>query len=208
MASRLVLRHTSLVMRASARQRYSFREYVQLEEYSNVRHEFVNGCIYAMAGGTPRHAALAARIIQRLGAQLAGGPCEVFTSDLRIRVSATGLATYPDVSVVCGRLETDPDDAASILNPTVLVEVLSDSTEDYDCGEKLEHYRQIPTARAIMLLSHREPLAELWQRDPSGVWSKSTVRAGQTIDLAPIGCTVAIDDLYRDLPVAAERVGD
>ncbi len=192
-------------MRTAARQRYTFREYVQLESYSNVRHEFFDGCIYAMAGGTPRHAALAARVIQRLGAQLAGAPCEVFTSDLRVRVAATGLATYPDVSVVCGRLETDAEDAASIINPTVLVEVLSDSSEDYDRGEKLDHYRQIPAARVILLLSHREPLAELWERDPSGPWSRRTLRAGQTIDLPAIGCDIALDALYRDLPGGTKR---
>lgn len=192
-------------MRPPARQRYSFREYVELEAYSNVRHEFLGGSIYAMAGGTPRYSALAARVIQRLGAQLAGGLCEVFTSDLRVRVAATGLATYPDVSVVCGRLETDPEDAASVVNPIVLVEVLSDSTEEYDRGEKLDHYRQIPSAQAILLLSHREPLAELWQRGESGAWSSEILHAGQMVGLAVIGRTISVEELYRDLPHAAER---
>ena len=109
-------------MTAAARRHFSFHEYVRLEEYSNVRHEFLDGVIYAMAGGTPGHAALAARIIGKFRAQLEGKPCEVFTSDLRVRVVATGLATYPDVTVVCGRLEVDPDDPTTVINPVVLVD--------------------------------------------------------------------------------------
>jgi Uma2 family endonuclease len=195
-------------MTEPARQRFSFREYLRLEEYSNVRHEFLDGVIYAMAGGTPEHAALAARIIQRLGAQLEGRPCEVFTSDLRVRVAATGLATYPDVSVVCGKLETDPEDPATVLNPTVLVEVLSDSTAEYDRGKKLDHYREIPSLREVVIVSHREPVIEVWGRDETGVWSSQAVPAGQRVRLRSIGCELAIDDLYKDLPAAAPSISN
>lgn len=187
-------------MTEPARRRFSFREYLRLEEYSNVRHEFLDGVIYAMAGGTPAHAALAARLIQRLGAQLVGAPCEVFTSDLRVRVSATGLVTYPDVTVVCGKLETDPEDPASVLNPTVLVEVLSDSTAEYDRGEKLDHYREIASLREVVLVSHREPVVEVWRRDKTGTWSSQIARAGEKVQLRSIGCAFVIDDVYRDLP--------
>jgi len=187
-------------MTEPARRHFSFREYVRLEEYSNVRHEFLEGVIYAMAGGTPAHAALAARVIQRLGAQLDGRRCEVFTSDLRVRVAATGLATYPDVTVVCGKLETDPEDPATVLNPTVLVEVLSDSTAEYDGGEKLDHYRKIASLREIVLVSHREPLVDVWRRDQREAWSRQAAGVGQTVTLQSIACELAIDDLYRDLP--------
>jgi Uma2 family endonuclease len=188
------------MMTEPARRHFSFREYVRLEEYSNVRHEFLEGVIYAMAGGTPAHAALAARVIQRLGAQLDGRRCEVFTSDLRVRVAATGLATYPDVTVVCGKLETDPEDPATVLNPTVLVEVLSDSTAEYDGGEKLDHYRKIASLREIVLVSHREPLVDVWRRDQREAWSRQAAGVGQTVTLQSIACELAIDDLYRDLP--------
>jgi Uma2 family endonuclease len=99
---------------------------------------------------------------------LEGKPCEVFTSALRVRVVATGLATYPDVTVVCGKLEVDPDDSATVLNPAVLVEVLSDSTAEYDRGEKLDHYRKITSLREVLLVSHREPAIEVWRRDEAG----------------------------------------
>jgi Uma2 family endonuclease len=187
-------------MTEPARRRFSFRDYVRLEEYSNIRHEFLEGVIYAMAGGTPEHAALAARIIRGIGARLEGSPCEVFTSDLRVRVAATGLATYPDVAVVCGGLQTDPEDSSTVLNPTLLVEVLSDSTAEYDRGEKLDHYRKIPSLREILLVSHREAAVEVWRRDDASGWSSEIVRAGERLKLRSVDCDLTVDDLYRGLP--------
>lgn len=189
-------------MTEPARRRFSFRDYVRLEEYSNVRHEFLDGVIYAMAGGTPEHAALAARIIRKLGAKLEGSSCEVFTSDLRVRVAATGLATYPDVAVVCGGLQTDPEDPSTVLNPILLVEMLSDSTVEYDRGEKLDHYRKVDSLREVLLVSHRTPAIELWRRDEAGVWSSETAGEGERVMLHSVGCELSIDDLYRNLPDA------
>jgi Uma2 family endonuclease len=112
---------------------YSFEDYVAFERSSNVKHEFWAGHIYAMAGGTPEHAALAASVSGLLFAQLADGPCRVYSSDLRVR--AGELVTYPDVTVVCGTPASDPNDPGTTLNPTLVVEVTSPSTD----GEKLEH---------------------------------------------------------------------
>jgi Uma2 family endonuclease len=113
-----------------AHRKYSIREFLQLEGYSNVRHEYLDGQIYAMAGGTPEHGTYAANVIGLLTAALRDRPCRVQTSDVRIRVVATGLDTYPDVSVVCGQAERDKEDPDAIVNPIVLVEVLSPSTEE------------------------------------------------------------------------------
>ncbi len=113
-------------MVALPERRASYAEYLELERSSQTKHEFVNGEIYAMAGGTPEHARLAMKLGRLLGAALDGQPCEVFGSDLRVRVVATGRATYPDLTVVCGRAELDPEDAEAVTNPTVLVEVLSE----------------------------------------------------------------------------------
>ena len=194
-------------MTEAARRHFSFHEYVKLEEYSNVRHEFLDGVIYAMAGGTPAHAALAARIIGRFRAQLEGKPCEVFTSDLRVRVAASGLATYPDVTVVCGTLQVDSEDSATVLNPAVLVEVLSDSTAEYDRGEKLDHYRKIASLRDVVLVSHREPAIEHWARDDTGAWTVRTWHGGDRVNLQSIACDLAVDDLYRGLPSAGASAG-
>src|SRR5437763_840040 len=125
-------------MSASARRRsFSFRDYLELEAASNTKHEYSAGEIYAMAGGSPAHAALSMAVGGALLAQLRGGPYRVYSSDLRVRVSATGLATYPDVTVVCGPEEHDAQSESTVINPAVLVEVLSPSTEEYDRGEKL-----------------------------------------------------------------------
>src|SRR5687768_14245293 len=123
-----------------ARQRYTFGQYIDLEQLSPIKHEFLGGAVWAMAGGTPDHAAIAANVSALLVEQLRGRPCRLFGSGLRVRVKATGLGTYPDVSVVCDALELDPDDRTrtTVVNPKLIVEVLSPSTEEYDRGEKLD----------------------------------------------------------------------
>ena len=105
-------------------QRFTFEDYLVLEETSTVKHEFSDGYVWAMAGGTPEHGLMAVNVASVLRGQLVDRRCRVYNSDVRVRVRATGLATYPDVSVVCGRLERDPEDENSIVNPVVLVEVL------------------------------------------------------------------------------------
>jgi Uma2 family endonuclease len=159
--------------------RYTYQDYVWLEEESSTRHEFLAGEIVAMAGGTPEHAAMAAEVIGQLREHLQGSPCRVFTSDLGVRVMATGLATYPDASVVCGPTLRDPHKKTNVINPRVLVEVTSDGTEDYDRGEKLANYRQIPTLEAVVIVSHRESRVDVWSRSAgSSAWSLATAIAG------------------------------
>mgnify|MGYP003827017317 CR=1 FL=1 len=121
--------------------RYTYREYLALEDGANVRHEFLDGEIYAMAGGTPEHASICVNVSTALNVQLRGRGCRVHSSDLRIRVLPTGLVTYPDVTVVCAHAELDPEHRHTITNPQLVVEVLSPSTAAYDRGEKLAHYK-------------------------------------------------------------------
>jgi Uma2 family endonuclease len=178
--------------------RYTYQDYVWLEQESSTRHEFLAGEIVAMAGGTPEHAAMAAEIIGQLREHLREGPCRVFTSDLGVRVMATGLATYPDASVVCGPTERDPDKTTNVTNPRVLVEVTSDSTEDYDRGEKLEHYKQIPALEVVVVVSHREPKIDVWSRLPgSADWSSKTAGAGAKAAIAALRCTLDVDSIWR-----------
>lgn len=181
----------------AALHRYRFAEYLALEEASNTKHEFLNGEIYAMAGGTPEHAALAVAVAAALLAQLRDGPCRVYSSDLRIRVRATGLATYPDVTVVCGGLERDPDSASTVINPKLVVEVLSDGTESYDRGEKLDHYRRIPSLEAVVLVSHREPLMEVWERGATGSWHTRAFRSAEAARLETLAVRLDVDEIYR-----------
>lgn len=178
--------------------RYTYQDYVWVEEQSTIRHEFLSGEIVAMAGGTPEHAAMAAEVIGQLGERLRGGPCRVFTSDLGVRVLETGLATYPDASVVCGPTARDPDKNTNVTNPRVLVEITSDGTEDYDRGEKLEHYKRIPSLDAVVIVSHREPRLEVWSRAPqSGEWTRNEARSGGVAKIPALGCTLDVEAIWR-----------
>ena len=185
-------------MVAPVRQRFDFPSYVALEDGSPVKHEFLEGVVWAMAGGSPEHAAIAANIARLLGNHVAGQRCRVFSSDLRIRVKATGLATYPDVTVVCGQLELDPEDPKghTVINPKVLVEVLSPSTAEYDRGEKLDHYRQIESLEAILLVAHDDRHVEVWRRSADG-WHEQRVSEG-AVEIAPIKAELSITEIYRD----------
>jgi Uma2 family endonuclease len=174
---------------------YTYQQYVALEEESSIRHEYLDGEIYAMAGGSPDHAALAAAVIGLLRPQLPTG-CRAFTSDLRIRIAATGLSTYPDVAVVCGRTERATDDGLAVVNPIVLVEITSNSTEEYDRGEKLRQYKQLPSLREILIVSHREPRLTLHRREDSD-WVVADAGRHDTVALIGIAAHLSVDEVYR-----------
>lgn len=186
-------------MPRSPRAVFSFEDYVRLEADSSVKHEFLDGVVYAISGGSPEHAAIAANVIRLLGDALAGKPCRVFTSDLRVRVAETGLATYPDVSVVCDRVELDPGDAKghTALNPRLLVEVLSPSTESYDRGEKLAHYQRIATLQEVLLLAHDARHADVWRRGADG-WTVHRFTDDEAVRLDSVDCELALADVYFD----------
>ncbi len=177
--------------------RYPWHEYLALESASNTKHEYLDGRIYAMAGGTPVHAALQLAVPNLLFSQLRAGRCRAHGSDLRIRVLATGLATYPDVTIVGGPRELDPEDSNSVTNPTVLVEVLSQSTEDYDRGEKFAHYKRIPSLRQYVLVSPDEHRVEVWTRDAEDNWTAAVSTDGEVADLGSIGARLDVRELYE-----------
>jgi Uma2 family endonuclease len=176
----------------------TYAEFVAAEAKSEVRHEYLSGEVWEMAGGTPEHSALALAMGGELRNALSGKPCRVFTSDLRVRILETGLSTYPDVSVVCGQIETSRDDKDAITNPIVLVEVLSEATEAYDRGAKWAHYRRIPSLREYVLLSQAEALVEVYRRAESGRWELLEARAGETIELASLGVHLDLTAIYAN----------
>lgn len=179
--------------------RVSYAEYIALEEKSPAKHEWLDGVIYDMAGGTPDHAGLALTVGRLLGNQLEGKRCRVFSSDLKIRVLATNLGTYADISVVCGQLERDPDSHTAVTNPTVLVEVLPDSTEAYDRGEKFAHYRRIPSLREYVIVGQSKPLIEVHCKNEAGLWVLvAEAGAGEQATLESIGCVLNVDEVYLD----------
>jgi Uma2 family endonuclease len=184
---------------AASKPYVKYADYLELERKSATKLEWLDGVVYDMAGGTPEHAGLTLAVGGELRAQLRGKPCRAFSGDLKIRVLATGLATYPDISIVCGKLETDPEDENAATNPKVLVEVLSDSTEGYDRGEKFAHYRRIPSLREYVLVSQHEPHIEVFRKNAAGKWELSEEgRAGDTVPLTSIECVLSVDEVYAD----------
>jgi len=176
----------------------TYSEYLASEQASPVKREYVHGQVFAFARGTIEHAALVSAIAGELGNALRGRPCRVYSSDLRIRIVAIDLATYPDASVVCGRLETAPDDPNAAINPTLLVEVLSESTEAYDRGAKAAHYRRIPSLKEYVLVAQDEPRIEVYRRNDRGGWELHEARSGAQLRLESVGVELDVDAVYEN----------
>lgn len=191
----------SMVQRA-APPRLTYAEYLAFEARSGQKHEYADGEVYAMTGGTSERARLAAAMIAQLSSGLRGKPCAAFSADLRIRIQETNRALYPDVTVVCGKLERANDDAHAVTNPTVIVEVLSDSTESYDLGDKFAQYRRLRSLREVVFVSQREVRIEVYTRGADDRWALAEYRAGGRAEITSVGVTVDVDEVYRD-PLAA-----
>lgn len=161
----------------------TYAEYLAFEDKAVGRHELLNGEVFAVGGGTIEHARLIAGVSIAL---------------LRIRIRETGLTTYPDVSVVCGKAEIDFEDPCAIVNPTLVVEVPSDSTEAYDRGERAAHYRHPPSLREYVLVSQHRPRIEVCRRNEAGRWELYEYESGSHVELASVACTLAVDEVYRD----------
>lgn len=189
-------------MEAIAERYISEEEYVRLEENSAHKHEYLDGRIYAMAGGTPGHSAVGTNIAGALFSRLRGRPCRPFNSDLRVKVEATGLRTYPDITVVCPPERYDERDSNSLLNPTVIFEVLSPSTERYDRTDKFDALKQIPSLHDYILVSPDRVRVEHLRRGESGEWIlESYTQRSQVLALASIGVEVPLDEIYDRLDV-------
>jgi Uma2 family endonuclease len=184
---------------AQPKQRLTPEQYLRRERDSLDKHEFYRGEVFAMAGGSAEHSRVTANAIRRIGDRLDGSPCGVFDSNLRIRVPGNSLYTYPDLSVICGPLEYDPLDRGreTVLNPTLLVEVLSPSTEAYDRGAKFENYQQIVSLREYLLLSQSVARAETFLRQPDNTWLYTAVTGLETsVRLASLRIEVPLAELY------------
>lgn len=179
-----------------ARRLLTYDEYLAEEALAETKHEYADGQIWAMAGGSLAHADLGGAAYAALRAHLAGKPCRPLNSDARLHIPALGISTYPDVSVVCGGTVSPAVDRDAYTNPTVLVEVLSPSTEGYDRGEKFRRYRTLDSLRAYVLVATHAPLVEVLFRAPDDTWSFRAFGPGQVIPLDCIGVALPVDDLY------------
>ena len=173
-------------------------EYLTVERQAEFRSEFYGGEMFAMAGATRRHNRVVTNIVTALDNQLRERPYNVYSSDMRVKIPATGLFTYPDVVVTCGEERFVDEKQDTLLNPLVIVEVLSDSTEAYDRGRKFEHYQSVDSLSTYVLVSQHAPRVEQYVRQENGrLWTYSeTHEAGDIIRIEAIGCELRLESIY------------
>ncbi|MGE3540532.1 MAG: Uma2 family endonuclease [Candidatus Tectimicrobiota bacterium] len=184
-------------MPSQAHARLTVEEYLAYERHAPYKSEYFNGEIFAMSGASRRHNLIALNIGAELRAQLKQRPCEVYTSDMRVKISPTGLYTYPDVVVVCEEPVFEDAEVDTLLNPTVLVEVLSKSTADYDRGEKFEHYRALLSVQEYLLVAQERCHVVHYTRQPGNTWLLTeTYDRHASIHLPSMHCDLLLSEVY------------
>jgi len=193
-------------MSALAKPRLTPEEYLARERKAEFKSEYFAGETFAMAGAREPHILVVTNLVRELSSQLESRPCKVYSSDMRVRVSPTGLYTYPDVTVVCGRPQFEDEERDTLLNPTVLVEVLSESTQKYDRGKKFDHYRRIKSLREYVLIAQDECRVERFERRQNGNWLLSVMaRMEDTLKLSAIGCELPLSEIYAKVEFPEEQ---
>lgn len=197
-------------MIAQTKPKITPQEYLELERQAETKSEYFAGEVFAMAGASERHNVISVNTAYLLVGQLKGRPCKAYGSDMRVKVERAKLYTYPDVVAVCGKPLFEDSQLDTLLNPTVVFEVLSPSTEAYDRGAKFETYRQIESLTDYVLISQDQALIEHYQRQPGGQWLLTDYRGLEaTLALASIGCTLPLAEIYDkvDFPQEVVRRG-
>ena len=175
--------------------RASAEDYLQQERQATEKHEFVDGIIYAMAGASERHVLINGNLFGELRAQFKGRPCKAYANDLRVNISASGDYVYPDVVALCGEAQFSDED--NLLNPTVIIEVLSDSTEAYDRGLKFEHYRRLESLQEYVLVAQDRCYIEHYQRQPGNVWLLREINDPVAVlELPTVEARLAVAEIY------------
>lgn len=179
------------------RSHLSVEEYLEAERRAETKSEYLDGEVFAMTGGSRRHNLVMTNLIREVSQQLKNRPCEVYPSDLRVHIPATGLYTYPDLVVVCGDPRFEDQELDTLLNPTLIIEVLSPTTEAYDRGKKFEHYRTIESLAEYVLVSQDAPRIEQYVRQEGGSWLlTATPGLDSRMILASVGCELALAEVY------------
>jgi Uma2 family endonuclease len=177
-------------------------EYLVLERKAGYKSEYFAGEIFAMSGASEQHNLIVANVVATLHTQFRNRPCKVYASDMRVKVSPTGLYTYPDVVALCSEPRFDDDQKDTLLNPTVIIEVLSPSTEAYDRGDKFGHYRKLASLTEYILISQEKIHIERYVRQPDNQWLLSeTSGLHDTVQLPSINCTLVLDEVYEKVEI-------
>ena len=175
-------------------------EYLAFERASDTKHEYLDGRVYALAGASLKHGRIIKNTSGRLFSKLLGGPCEAITNDLRVRSSATQLNTYPDIVIICGEPQLTDDYLDTLLNPTVLIEVLSPSTASHDRGTKWYHYQHIESLQDYLLIAQDSPRVEHYHRQQNGKWEyAATIGLESVVALPSIDCTLTLAEIYENV---------
>jgi Uma2 family endonuclease len=178
-------------------------EYLEIERKAEFKSEYYNGAMFAIAGGSLPHGVIGINLGRELSLQLELEPCTVYSSDVRVRVLPSGMYTYPDLTVVCGEPQYDDDQRDTLVNPVVLFEVLSDSTRDYDRGQKFEFYRAIPSLREYIVVAQHRPDVEQWTRQDETHWLLSEYNdLSQSVHFTSIKCVLALSEVYLKVKFA------
>lgn len=182
---------------------YTYEAYLAVEEESDVKYEYHDGFIVAMAGGSPEHG----QIAMNFGAELNGlfksnnKGCRTYSSDVKVRIEASRRTFYPDLSVDCDQLEKSKKDPNAITNPILILEVLSDTTSEFDRGEKFAHYRQVTSLREYVLISQKEAMVDTYYRTDDGTWEiRTTTGLNASVMLKSVDCKIKMADIYRLVP--------
>ncbi len=177
-------------------------QYLAMERAAETKSEFYGGEVFAMSGASRQHNTITTNTLVSLHPQVRRRRCNIFANDMRVKVAATGLYTYPDIAIVCGGAKFEDAELDTLLNPTVIIEVLSKSTATYDRGEKFEHYRKIPSLVEYLLIAQERRLVEHYIRQPDGRWLLSEASDLQdVVELPTIECRLALADVYEDVLV-------
>ncbi len=192
-------------MSAVPEQRLSAEQYLAIERKSEVRHQYYDGEMFAMGGASREHNRISMNIGTDLNHQLRDRPCEPFMIDMRVKVDPSGLYTYPDIVVVCDGAEFEDEHVDTLLNPQVIIEVLSETTESYDRGKKFEHYRRLQSLTDYLLVSQDEPHIEHFAKNADGHWVLSEATGlDMAVELPTIHCRLALKDVYAKVEFTGE----
>jgi Uma2 family endonuclease len=187
-------------MVAIQKQKWTVEEYLAMERASEEKHEFLDGEIYLMSGVSRNHNLVVTNTIITLDNQLRERPCNVYPSDMRVKISDFGHYTYPDIIVACDPEHIEDDHQDTLLNPIVIIEVLSPSTESYDRGKKFQHYRALDSLQEYVLIAQDQARIERYRRQPSGDWLLTdAVGLEASLELSSIECTLALADVYNKI---------
>lgn len=182
-------------------------EYLAFERaQTDAKHEYLSGEITAMSGASLVHNLIVTNLVISIGTQMRGRPCNVFSSDMRVKIPATGLYTYPDITALCGAPQLEDDAVDTLLNPRVIIEVLSPSTEAYDRGAKFAHYQSIESLQEYVLVAQDKPRIEIFRRQENGVWLYSVAENPEaTVSLDAINCELVLAEVYEGVSEAEDE---